>query len=129
MIKYYGREQDISRPPKTYDSSQLLKHFANEFIGCVATGMWTAQKGFILQKDSHIRKEITCKTNKSIKRIQDKLLRDKVIISSLINPEYYQLKEDIRVSSPSSAACLICGNDRNGNGWETETSQTLPNSQ
>jgi len=126
MAKYYGRERDIVNPPASYKTSTLVMLYNSDFTNSVAKGRWTAADGFLLEKGSFIRKENTCSTNKSIKPIQDKLLKDKYLQNS-DHVDYYLLTEDIRTSSPSSSACLVFGNDRTGyKHWQTKEGERLP---
>ncbi len=125
MTKYYGRELDITLPPDSYDTSQIVKHHLRDFPEVFAHGEWTKGNGFLLKEGSYLRKDITCRTNDSIKSIQDDLIDDKVIIASNQN-DFFVLLKDVLVSSPSSAACLFCGNDRNGGRWKTSNGGKLP---
>lgn len=127
MAKYYGRQQDKRNPPKSHDNSIVYTLSSNDFGKSepIAKAKWTASDGFLLLKGSLIRRECNCLTNKSIKPIQTNILKDKSLQDSFYD-DYYVLTEDILVSSPSSSACLVYGNDRNGQGWVNNKLEGLP---
>ena len=54
-------------------------------------------------------------------------LREDVIKKSIKLPgESYELLEDYSFDSPSAAACIVCGNSRNGwSEWKTSDGKTL----
>ena len=83
--------------------------FRNEVI---ATGRLTS-KGFILFKNSFVRKKTTYKDNPGIIEIREQLLNDNYLIQSN-NPNYYILTEDLMLSSSSTASRFVHGNGRNG---------------
>lgn len=110
MNKIYGRKGKSIEIPKCYNQSILLKlRFDNNTE--LAQGKWTSS-GFKLFKESRISQDHIDQKNTNIKQILIALLKDNILEDEY---PYYILKCDINVYSPSTAACLVYGNSRNGN--------------
>ncbi|MBK7816433.1 MAG: DUF4357 domain-containing protein [Sphingobacteriaceae bacterium] len=122
MPQFYGRRGKHFIIPSFYNQATVL--FASDGGTNIATGKWTTA-GFILAKGSLIRKVHTLKSNPGVINTKNKLLQTSLLIQSAQN-NYYQLQEDILLSSPSTAARLVFGNDRNGDSeWKDAYGDSL----
>lgn len=111
MNKIYGRKGKSTEIPQNYNQSILLTLWFDH-ITELAQGKWTSA-GFKLLKGSRISQDHVDQKNANIKQILKDLLKDNVLEND--DPVYYILKSDITLHSPSTAACLVYGNSRNGN--------------
>ena len=110
MIEFLEKQKGLRLIPPSYNQMIILETtFRNEVI---ATGRLTS-KGFILFKNSFVRKKTTYKDNPGIIEIREQLLNDNYLIQSN-NPNYYILTEDLMLSSSSTASRFVHGNGRNG---------------
>lgn len=110
MNKIYGRKGKSSRIPQNYNQSILLTLWFDR-ITELAHGRWTSS-GFKLLKGSRISQDHKGQKNANIKSIISELLKDNVLEGE--GTVYYILKSEITLHSPSTAACLVFGNSRNG---------------
>jgi hypothetical protein len=123
-FKIYGKKGKPVKTSESYDTSLVLQTFikidGNDYRTLLATGKWNGQV-FCLMEDSCIRKNYEAKTYVGGIEIINELLSDNAFIDLDADPDYYILNKDIGVHSPSAAANIVHGNDRNGRDcWEHE---------
>jgi hypothetical protein len=118
--EYFGTKAP-KIPPTSYNQSIWLQTaYRNRVVG---TGRWTSA-GFLLIADSLVKKKNTLRSNFGLLQIRDKLLKEGILVDGDI--VYYLLKKDILLSSPSGAARLVHGNDRDGlTDWKSSSGITL----
>lgn len=119
-FKIYGKRGKAVKTSDSYDTSILLETFIKK-IGTrsyLAFGKWNKQV-FCLEKNSCIRKKFEARSNVGGYDILEELKKDNAFIDHEADNEYYILNKDIGLHSPSAAANLVHGNDRNGqNCWK-----------
>ena len=125
-LKIYGRKGNPVKTSDAYDCSTILQTYIKRdgqpYRELLASGIWNKEY-FRLQKDSCIRKKFEGKSNIGGFAVIEKLLLDNVFIDADADPNYYILNRDIGLHSPSAAANLVHGNDRNGREcWEHDGS-------
>jgi hypothetical protein len=109
-MELYGRKGYQRRIPESYNQNTILTcSFTNVEL---AKGRLT-NSGFCLLKGSRISPTYDGKSNFGLKGVIEELLIKGLLLGDEL-PSYYILKEDISLHSPSAAARLVHGNDRNG---------------
>ena len=111
MAEYFGRNGKNFTIPTSYNQTNLLETF--DGVKVIAKGYWTSA-GFLLVAGSLIRRSITLKSNPGVIDTRNKLLQKSLLVPISNNTDFYLLREDILLSSPSTASRLVHGNDRNG---------------
>lgn len=111
-MKIYGRKGKSIPIPDSYDQSTLLTTFNGKDE--IATGKHKAN-AFHLMKGAWIKKSSHEHGNSGVNEIKKQLLRERLLLENPINGDYYLLKEDIGLYSPSTAARLVHGTNRSGN--------------
>ena len=115
--KIYGKKGKPVKTSESYDTSIILKTFIQRRGKSnreeLAFGKWN-RIVFCLLKESCIRKNFDAKSNTGGFQIINELIADNVFIDVSADEDYYILNEDIWLHSPSAAANLVHGNDRNG---------------
>jgi hypothetical protein len=112
--RHYGKMAGYSKPiPDHYNqNTELQTGFEGKVL---AKGKWT-KAGFYVLQGSRIMQEFLGQNNNNAKQVLLQLKEDNIVIEAY---PYYILKNDILVSSPSMAACLVHGNNRTGfRDWE-----------
>ncbi len=129
MAKRFGKGS-FKAPPPTYKSDTLLVTTTdgNVYRGnVIANAKWTKQ-GFLLLKNSLIKKNDTIQSNPSVSLDRQDIKNHRLLVD--YDKEHYKLMEDILLPSPSQAANLVHGNDRNGQtDWTNEEGMHLRNLQ
>jgi hypothetical protein len=110
-MNFYGKKGSSKKIPTSYNQ-QLVLTISYQHID-LGTGKWTS-KGFYLLKGSSIKKKYEGKSNQGVESVIKKLLENDALVDDGTTDEYYVLKNDIGLHSPSTAARLVHGNDRNG---------------
>ncbi len=120
MPEHFGKK--VSKVlPESYNQKTLLQTSFNGSV--IATGHWTSE-GFVLKANSLIKNHSTLKSNSGTLRTLDEVKRRLYAIDK--EGDYLILKVDIRLSSPSTAARLVHGNDRNGKfDWSSSLGESL----
>ena len=123
-LKIYGKKGKPVKTSESYNTTTILQTFikrdGQDYRELLATGKWN-KIVFCLMKDSCIRKRFEAKSNKGGSDIIKELLLDNAFIDLKADQDYYILNKDVGLHSPSAAANLVHGNDRNGQDcWEHE---------
>jgi hypothetical protein len=127
-FKIYGKKGRPVITSESYDRGlvlqSLIKRQGRQIRELLAEGKWNGVI-FCLMKDACIRKQFEAKSNTGGNDIINELLLDKAFIDLNADDEYYILNRDIGLHSPSAAANLVHGNDRNGQDCWENNGQTL----
>lgn len=90
--------------------------------GADAVGSTTSE-GFVVLKGSKATRSITNTCPKTVVKLREKLLEEKVLID---HGEYYEFLKDYSFSSPSTAAAVVMGRSANGLiEWKMENGKIL----
>lgn len=111
MTLFFGRKGSNTPIPASYDQSILLTTYLDMVE--IAWGKYTTN-GFLLLKGSWVKKSVHERNNPGVNTIKNELLQVKLLLANPHNNNYYILKEDIIVPSPSTAARLVHATDRSG---------------
>ena len=125
---FFAKILRIYYPPESYNSDLLLETF--EVLPtlksqAIAIGKWTRENGFLLMKDSFIKKQNTASTNDGIHEILLKVKNKGYLLDFENFPDYYLLTTDIHLSSPSRAACLVHGYDAGRKLWQSHEGKSI----
>lgn len=119
MPDFFGKRGNPTPISNTYDTNILLQLSGYNY----ARGKYMSQ-GFLLLKGSFIAKEYRGQGNPGIIKIKNELLGKGLLMEESQN--YYELKEDILLSSASTASRLCRGDDSDGLvTWTNSIQQTL----
>jgi hypothetical protein len=121
QLKYYGPKKNPKTPPIGYNpKTELFTYYHNQKI---ASGYWSNQ-GFCIKQNSMVWKRNTLKSNYSLLSIRDIMITEGELV--LEGDDFYVFMSDCFFSSPSSAARLVHGNDRDGLiDWKDAQGRTL----
>ena len=124
MNKIYGKKGKPVKTSELYDTTIILETFiqikGDKNRTLLASGKWNGIV-FCLEKNSCIRKKFEARSNIGGHDIVRELILDNAFIDFKADDDYYILNNDIGLHSPSAAANLVHGNDRNGQDcWEYE---------
>ncbi len=106
---YYGPGKNPKTPPIGYNVNTGLFTYHNGRQ--IASGYWTGE-GFRIKTGSMVWKHNTLRGYGSLLAIRDEMIRNGTLVWEF--DTYYIFTKDCLFSAPTSAACFVHANDRDG---------------